>query len=732
MISLASRTVPNAFDVILVVTFDREESLGIDIRSDLRNFTAQGLKVALVSLSQTSGPNRYRNGPLVKTAFDLDVPILGPKDVSKTQLAIVYNPELIVARQVRGRFLAQQLWLITEDGTFEPTLEEDVIASVREFCVNEPVRMAVNVSVQQVLSAQVNTEIGLWNYHAGFEAVAETNGIDISWTKNNYVGLPSGPFSPEALSEVRVAAGHTASAGLRLCAMTDVPKKLQTGKGEPDHLVGFPFVPTDRDEFLKTLFIYVVPRAMLAGTTWRADVYRCMSLGIPVAMPRVLEPYFGNAAKYYDADITELLPFVEQQMELQSGADAGRELCLSRGYGKTVDVLAAFGLFALEQSPGTGEPARVDDTERVPLSTVPVRHPRVCFVTSNGAGMGHLTRLLAVARRLDPGIDVSFVSMSQACGVVADYGYGFEYVPSKGDMLVDGPSWNQYFNKRFLESLNRLEPDVVVFDGTWPYQGIAQAVATYDAKFVWMRRGMWRAETVDTALVRNTGFDTVIEPGDLAASYDAGPTKRAKDAHMVAPIIVLDPSEIQDRSQAREALGIEPGQRAMLLTLGAGNINKIDDDVKDVLSAVRSLPDRWRIFMTSPLIAESRDVAEGVENISIYPLANYAHAFDFVVSATGYNSFHEWIAYGVPALWIANANTITDDQVGRARFAHDAGLGFAAGPGGSISIADAVQLLGQTEVRTKIRAAMQDSAFQNGAGEAARHISQMAAARCLP
>lgn len=730
MIQLASRTAPTTFDVILVVAFDCEESLGIDIRADLGNFVSLGLRVALVSLSQGSSQNRYRNGPLVKAAFDLDVPILGPKDVSKAQLAIVYNPDLLLERQLRGRFLAQHLWLITEAETVIPTLDDDAIASAREFSVNEPVRMAVNESVRQLISLQSNTEAGLWNFHAGLECPPMTVGIDDSWTGCMYFGIPAGPFTPEVLRELRLTASQASSVGARLCAMTDVPKKLQTGKGEEDHLVGFPFVPKHHDEFLKTLFMYVLPKSMLAGPQWRDDVYKCMSMGIPVGLPRVLEPYFGNAATYFDEEIAELLPFFEKPNRLHQAVDAGRTLSRSRLYIESGDTLAAFGVSATRRGRPSGEIAPGGDSEQLLSSTLEARAPRVCFVTSNGAGMGHLTRLLAVARRLDPGIDVSFVSMSQACGVVADYGYGFEYVPSKGDMLVDGPSWNQYFNKRFMESLNRLDPDVVVFDGTWPYQGVAQAVASYDAKFVWMRRGMWRAETVDTSLVRNTGFDTVIEPGDLAASYDAGPTKRAKDARMVAPIIVLDPTEILDRRQAREALGIGAGEKAMLLTLGAGNINKIDDDVKDVLSAVRSLPEEWRIFMTSPLIAESRDVSEGVENISIYPLANYAKAFDFVVSATGYNSFHEWIAYEVPTLWIANANTITDDQVGRARFAHDAGLGFAAGPGGSISIADAVQLLGQTGVRAKVRAAMQDIAFQNGAGEAARHISQMAAVRC--
>ncbi|WAP52886.1 hypothetical protein OL239_07015 [Arthrobacter sp. ATA002] len=340
--------------------------------------------------------------------------------------------------------------------------------------------------------------------------------------------------------------------------------------------------------------------------------------------------------------------------------------------------------------------------------------------------MGHLTRLLAVARRLDDDIEATFVSMSQACGVVAQYGYGFEYIPSKGDLLVDGTQWNQYFSKRFMESLERLSPDVVVFDGTWPYQGIARAVTNYDAKFVWMRRGMWRSETASTSLVRNTGFDSVIEPGDVASPYDQGATSRAADAYKVDPIIVLDSDEILERSQARGLLDIDPDENVMLITLGAGNINKIDDDVEEVIMAVKGLPETWRIFMTSPLIADNRGVSDGVENISMYPLAQVARAFDFVVSATGYNSFHEWIAYSVPALWIANANTITDDQIGRARYAHDVGLGLAAGPGGSVSISEAIEQLGENSNRARFQEALNRVSFANGARSAARHISELA------
>src|SRR5690606_14474156 len=43
---------------------------------------------------------------------------------------------------------------------------------------------------------------------------------------------------------------------------------------------------------------------------------------------------------------------------------------------------------------------------------------RVLFVSSNGVGVGHLTRLLAIARRMPAGIAPVFATMSQAMKVI--------------------------------------------------------------------------------------------------------------------------------------------------------------------------------------------------------------------------------------------------------------------------------------------------------------------------
>ena len=55
---------------------------------------------------------------------------------------------------------------------------------------------------------------------------------------------------------------------------------------------------------------------------------------------------------------------------------------------------------------------------------------RILFTTSNGTGLGHLTRSMAIARRLGAEIEPLFLTLSAAAPVVREMGYPVEYVPS--------------------------------------------------------------------------------------------------------------------------------------------------------------------------------------------------------------------------------------------------------------------------------------------------------------
>ena len=62
--------------------------------------------------------------------------------------------------------------------------------------------------------------------------------------------------------------------------------------------------------------------------------------------------------------------------------------------------------------------SRLTGRAAAPATARKEKRQRIAFITSNGVGLGHLTRLLCIARRLPPTVDPIFVTMSQAFGIV--------------------------------------------------------------------------------------------------------------------------------------------------------------------------------------------------------------------------------------------------------------------------------------------------------------------------
>jgi UDP:flavonoid glycosyltransferase YjiC (YdhE family) len=352
------------------------------------------------------------------------------------------------------------------------------------------------------------------------------------------------------------------------------------------------------------------------------------------------------------------------------------------------------------------------------------RRPRALFLTSNGAGMGHLTRLLAYARRLQDKLEPHFLSLSQAVGVVRSYGMAYEYLPSTGASGLSPREWNAIFVARVRETIERIRPEIIIFDATYPYAGVQRIRELEPAPiWVWSRRGMWKAEHDGERARAQVGkamwFDAVLEPGDFAAAYDRGITAQ-QTCERVRPVTLLDDRELADRTEARRALGLPADGPLALLSLGAGNINDTSGDVGAATQALRKLG--VGICVTQNQIGVAGRVPDDVFGVSHFPLSEYLKAFDLSVSAAGYNSYHELLRFGVPTLFVPNTKTSLDDQAARARFAADNGLACAVD---EIRVDETADLLADLLANGhEMVARLRDPG--NGAADGARLIARIA------
>lgn len=348
----------------------------------------------------------------------------------------------------------------------------------------------------------------------------------------------------------------------------------------------------------------------------------------------------------------------------------------------------------------------------------------VLFISSNGAGMGHLTRLTAYQRRLPRGTTSHVLSLSQAAPVVERFGLSWEYLPSAGATGLAPATWRGVLADRLMEILHRTNARVVVFDGTNPYPGIDTSLAAHPAtRSVWSRRGMWRPGAHSDNLRKSRWFDLVLEPGDLAQAADHGGTT-ASPAARVNPVTLLDVDEVADREAARRALGLSLTEPTALVTLGAGNINDTRSQTALAINALRARG--FTVVLTRPTIAAapSPSLPPGVVAVSAFPLSEHLAAFDVAVSAAGYNSFHELLRFGVPTLFVPNRDTSLDDQVARA--AHADAQGWARHAPGGLDRQGVAALDDVIERGPALVAAARAADPGNGAREAAMLIAQTA------
>ncbi|MGP9838260.1 hypothetical protein [Arthrobacter sp. 179] len=729
MSDVLHRDNPLVCDVAMIASFDVPETLGIDMTSDLQKFIQLGLSVVILPLMQSGAADRYRNVGFAQEALSRGVPIAGSRDFCQAKLAIIYSGRTFVDRALTGHVAADDIAVVVDGGAdyvFDPELHQCLDAAAEPYSGNPVTIFAANKTVETKVKAALSAhDVHIWNFHVSDFEPGQLRSSDKDLGEIGVVLPPLSVGAHEARRDFLKKLKN--SSGAELLVHGAIPSDLQTANDEDDLVIGWPFTRETMEKFVLEVDALLIPREALTDLAWRPLLALGLAVkGLVLLLPREMEVYLGDAAAYFDDSPMELF-----------GPDSEMEDGVSRHVSQdrtSKGMLASLcGLRLLEK------PQQLPEIELLGTTELPVADSvvktgsydpvRVCFVTSNGAGMGHLSRLLGISRKLPSHVSVSFISMSQACAVVADYGYEYFYIPSLADMNMSGGEWNPYFAAKFLTTLEVITPTIVVFDGTWPYWGISEAAKNLAVPFVWIRRGMWRATTPSTSLVQNTWFDKVIAPGDLASDYDRGITTDVSDATEVGPILLVDPDELDSRDDARSTLGIDTDKLAVLITLGAGNINKIDEQLASVLEALERLPMDIEIFMTKPPIAENGFFAKGIRELNIYPLAKLANAFDFVVSATGYNSFHEWIAYKVPALWLPNLNTVTDDQIQRAIFASDAGLGHCVVDENRERIVEAIENLAKPSTREKMRLSMANHCFINGAGAAAKLIFEIAEAR---
>lgn len=302
--------------------------------------------------------------------------------------------------------------------------------------------------------------------------------------------------------------------------------------------------------------------------------------------------------------------------------------------------------------------------------------PKVLFITSNGSGMGHISRCLAGASEAEQaGCRTAILTLSTAYEVVRESGYPVMYHPSSAASPWSISVWNQSFARFLRQRFKDDRPDIVVFDGTAVYRGVTQSCRRLEIPLVWLRRGMWKHDVSRVQYDRPFEVaDFVVVPGEVTgeAPHDQ------RDVAYVGPVSQASQTRILDAEQAKRALGLDPRKRYALVQVGTAQLNgrSVVTTSIECLSALTA--ELTPVVLVSPVAQHVPDVPGAIVVHGHYPLAPYLKAFEIAVCSAGYNSVHENLDVGLPAVYVPNTAAVTDDQTARAELVAQSGMGFVA------------------------------------------------------
>jgi len=354
--------------------------------------------------------------------------------------------------------------------------------------------------------------------------------------------------------------------------------------------------------------------------------------------------------------------------------------------------------------------------------------PKRCivFFPTNGVGLGHFTRLFAVAKRVreqDPDVEIVFVTTMAALHLLESEGIPSYHLPG-AYMFNDMSSaeWNAITEELLATVFEIHRPSVFVFDGAFPYRGMLNAIKNREGLTnVWLRRGAFKKGGTKIPVDSIEHFHHLLRPGDSVETTVEEIDFNTPVTHL-KPILFAKPEDLLSRKDARLRLGLPTDAIAVYLQLGAGKINDIEGQLD---MAIRLLNEHENVHMVvgESIIGDRLKLkGDRVRIIRDYPNSLLFNAFDFAIMAGGYNSYHEAIAFALPTLFIPNLNTGMDDQLARVKAGESANACFVLGEPGESAFKERIASMVDFAQREKMREACRLLKTENGAEKSAASL----------
>ena len=287
---------------------------------------------------------------------------------------------------------------------------------------------------------------------------------------------------------------------------------------------------------------------------------------------------------------------------------------------------------------------------------------------------------------------------------------------------MSSKSWNFMCEEMMSLILNIHKPKAFVFDGSYPYRGMLNAIkGRDDFRKYWVLRGNFRANSKSLPKDSIGHFDKVIFPADTSKG-SISDLAIGVDSFECNPIVLLEEDDLIPKEVLLNRLGLPRKATIAYIQLGAGKINDIENDMRVILDVLMKIESLYVVVGESILGEHLNYKHPRIRVIREYPNSKYFRSFDFGILAGGYNSYHEAIKFSLPSICLPNMETGKDDQLSRARRAEEIGCMIVITDVNENTIEAAVSKIMDPTEREKMILASKDLIGRDGGREVAEII----------
>ena len=368
----------------------------------------------------------------------------------------------------------------------------------------------------------------------------------------------------------------------------------------------------------------------------------------------------------------------------------------------------------------------------------------VLLYSVNGTGLGHLTRLMAIARWVRTLLNgfnlrgkIFFLSCSEADFLLAANGFPSFKLPSRNalrDAQIPPDEGIPLIRRLAAGALDQIDPQIVIID-TFPtgtYDELLPILGRDDITKVFIFREQ-RPEYASAIPYEKLliSFQQMLIPhpeGSFPLTFDP---PAALDVTWTGDIIFGERKELWTKQKVRETLGIPRNKTIVYSAAGGGGDREMSRYLQTLVDVAAEFPNVHLVVGVGPLNRQQLIQRPGVTQTTFYPISRMFGGFDFAISSSGYNSVNELIFFGLPAILFAQTRQ-ADDQSARARRVADSGAAIAIDPFSADSLRSAMQRMMDPEVRRAVRDRGASLIPENGARRAAQAILRLALPRVFP